>query len=351
MKRHLVFLHGRKLWERSLMLLIVITRGIWSYYQKPVSCKWVYTIKYKSDGSIERPKARLVIRGFTQKPGIDYHKTYSLVVKMTTIRSLIATAVKKKWHFCQLDMNNAFLHGELDKDIYMTPPPGLPLPQPNMVCKHKKSLYVLKQASRQWHAKLSKALRSEGYRNSKNDYSLFFEKMGGTVVFIAIYFDDILVAGDNEVEIQHLKSFLDSNIKIKDLGTLNYFLELELYQVPNGLVMTQRAFALNMIKEFGVKPSASAVSPLDPSIKLKPDEGAPISDPSLYKKIVGKLNYLTHTRSGIAFSVQHLSQYLQDPRFPHLTAAMHVLKYINTNASQGLFFNNNPNFSLEEYCD
>jgi len=318
--------------------------------KRPISCKWVYKIKYKADGSLERCKARLVIRGFTQKEGVDYTETFSPVVKMTTIRSLIACAVKKHWPIYQMDVNNAFLHGDLYEDIYMKPPPGLSVASGNIVCKLKKSLYGLKQASRQWYAKLSETLKSIGFQHSKNDYSLFSKQQGSSMVFLAVYVDDIIVTGNDTTEIATLKTFLDNQFKIKDLGELNYFLGMEVTKFPTGLALTQRKFVLDLLKEFHCDPLSSTTCPLGPISKGDTNDTL-YPDVSNYRKLVGKLNYLTNTRPDIAFSVQYLSQFLQAPTYSHWTAALYTLRYIKRNPSQGLFFNNSSDFSLIAYCD
>lgn len=158
------------------------------------------------------------MKRYTQQYGIDYTETFLPIVKITTVRTLLSLAIKKGWTLFQLDVNNVFLHRDLHEEEYMEPPQGLLLEDTNLVCRLKKSLYVLKQASRQWYDKLVESLCSRGFTHSVHDYSLFFKKHGKSMVFVAVYVDDIILTGNDLNEIQQLKQFQDNKFKIKDLG-------------------------------------------------------------------------------------------------------------------------------------
>ncbi|XP_019236843.1 PREDICTED: uncharacterized protein LOC109217069 [Nicotiana attenuata] len=291
------------------------------------------------------------MEGYTHQAGIDYTETFSPVVKMTTVRSLIVVAVKKGWHMSQLDVNNAFLHGDLNEEFYMEVPQGLAVDNSELVCKLNKSLYGLKQASRQWYAKLTKALCSRGYAHSMYDYSLFYKKTKNSTVYIAVYVDDIMVTGTDTMEIEELKTFLNDSFKIKDLGRLHYFLGLEVLYKTDGVIISQRKFTLDLFKEYQCMDHNSFASPLDLTIKLRAKEGEVLTDPTYYRKLLGKLNFLTNTRLDITYSVQNLSQFMDDPGQPHLKAAFHLLRYLKVDPTLGIFLSKDADYTIKAYCD
>ena len=340
MQKEIQALHDNETWE-----LVDLPKG-----KKPIGNKWVYKVKLKSDGSLERCKARLVAKGYNQRFGIDYEETFSPVVKMPTIRCIIALAASKKWPIYQLDVNNAFLHGDLHEEVFMKVPSGVPNPH-NEVCRLKKSLYGLKQASRQWFAKLVSALTSHGFTQSKNDYSMFIKKKDHHITIAAIYVDDILLTGTDSFTIDELKAFLHHSFSIKDLGLLHYFLGIEVGYLPEGILLTQHKFTREILSDYGFDISKPTTTPLPLNLKLQADSGTLLPDPEVYRSIVGKLNFLTNTRPDLAYTVQSLSQFMQKPRSSHLAALQHTLRFVQATAGQGILLQGNNHLHLQAFSD
>ncbi|XP_019189875.1 PREDICTED: uncharacterized protein LOC109184335 [Ipomoea nil] len=233
-------------------------------------------------------------------------------------------AAYRGWHIHQLDINNAFLHGSLNEEVYMTIPLGFQAEKPRQVCRLLRSMYGLKQASRQWNTRLSDALMSKGFEQSKSDPSLF---------------------------IKELKCFLDTTFKIKDLGSLGYFLGIEAHISNDGLNLYQRKYALDILNEEGFLSCKPASTPMVPGHQLQKEGGTLLQDSSSYRRLVGRLLYLTATRPDITYAVQQLSQFVDTPTNEHLVAAHRVLRYIKKAPGQGIFYPRNGAMQLNVFSD
>ncbi|GAU34412.1 hypothetical protein TSUD_217520 [Trifolium subterraneum] len=301
--------------------------------------------------SKERYKARLVAKGYNQVEGLDFFDTFFPVAKLTTVRTLLAITSIKQWHLHQLDVNNAFLHGDIAEDVYMTIPYGISPSKPGQVCKLLKSLYGLKQASRMWYEKLTSLLLDEGYTQTTSDYSLFTLQTSSSFTTLLVYVDDIILAGTDLSEFARIKAILDSKFKIKDLGDLRYFLGLEVAQSREGINVSRRKYCLDLLKDSGLLGAKPATTPLDPAVKLHHDDGKPYQNISQYRRLIGKLLYLTNTRPDIAYATQQLSQFLHQPTTAHYNAACRVIRYLKYSPGKGLFFPRNFDMQLLGFSD
>ncbi|GJV55065.1 ribonuclease H-like domain-containing protein [Tanacetum coccineum] len=291
--------------------------------RKAIGSKWIFKIKYKSIGEIDRYKARLVTQGFGQNKGIDYEETFSPVVKMVTVRCLLNIVVSNSWPVFQLDVNNVFLYGDLVETVYMKPPKGY-FPSDNKVCRLKKSLYGLKQASRQWNAKLTYALIENGFSQSKSDYSPYTKSDKGVFLALLVYVDDIIITGNSISEIDKFKVFLKSKFMTKDLGKLKYFLGIEVIDTDKGICLNQRKYVLDLLSEYGMLACKPAKTHLMSKLAISneaTDDDLILDNITDYQKLLGKLIYLTNTRPDISYAVDCLSQFMHSPLKSHLKIA------------------------------
>lgn len=284
---------------------------------------------------------------------------------MVTVRSVVAVAAAKHWPIFQMDVHNAFLQDDLYDEVYMHVPPGFGSQRGiGKVCRLNKSLYGLKQAPRQWNKKLTEALIDFGFCQSHFDYSLFIKRADSQIVVVLVYVDDLLVTGSSSEIILQTRNDLKLKFKMKDLGKLKFFLCIEFSRSQQGIHMSQRKYALELIAEMGLGGAKPASTPMETNIKLtsadfddhikgSQKEGTDriLDDAGPYQKLVGRLLYLTMTRVDIAYVVQVLSQFMHKPKQSHMEAALRVVRYIKAEPGLGLLMPSEDANKLTAYCD
>jgi hypothetical protein len=316
----------------------------------PIICKWVYKVKTKVDGSIERYKARLVAQGFQQSYGCDYEETFAPVAHTTIVYTLIDVAAIHSWTISQMDVKNAFLHGDLKEEVYMYPPPRVEVP-PGYVCHLRCALYGLKQAPRAWFQRFNSVITAAGLTPSDHDPTLFIHTSSHGRTLILLYVDDMLITGDDSDYITFVKERLYEQFMMSDLGSLSYFLGIEIVSTADGYYLSQSKYTQEVIARSGLTDTWTAATPMELNLHLKPTDGLPLEDPTRYRHLVGNLVYLTATRPDIAYAVHTLSQFVKAPTTVHYAHLLRVLRYLRRTISRQLFYATSSQPMLHAYSN
>jgi histone deacetylase 1/2 len=305
----------------------------------PISCRWVYKVKLNPDNTVARFKARLTARGFQQKAGIDYDETFAAVARMKSFRILVAISTIMDLVITQLDVDNAFLNGILEEEIYMHHPPGFQR-NDNTVLKLKKSIYGLKQASRTWFDVLKQALLQNGFSQLLSDTCVFKHTSG--VLFLSVHVDDIIVATADEALRRSVCSGLTKHFKMKQLGRLHYYIGMQVAYTPDSTFLFQSGYLERIVERFGMtdcKPASYPTTGNLLSAAQSPTSPDDIKEMSTlpYRSIVGSLLYAARaSRPDICWIVTTLAKFSANPGQPHWTAAKHVLRYLSKTVNYGI---------------
>ncbi|KAJ0742667.1 putative RNA-directed DNA polymerase [Helianthus annuus] len=274
---------------------------------------------------------------------------------MVTVRCILSLAVQNGWTLYQLDINNAFfLYGSISENVYMSLPEGYYSKSDTKVCKLVKSLYGLKQAPRKWNEKLTNVLLSVGFVQSQCDHSLYIMNRDSVFVALLVYVDDIVITGNNDIEIDKIKGLLSNSFQIKDLGVLKYFLGLEVVYDKSGVCLNQRKHCLELLSEFGYLGCKPVNTPTELSHVVNNKIGGDkeeVIDITNYQKLIGKLIYLSLTQPDIYYVVEFLSQYMHKPFVSHLKVALRLLRYLKSCPGKGLMFKKSDNLDLTCFAD
>jgi transposase InsO family protein len=328
---------------------------------KPIGCKWIFKTKRDSKGNVERYKARLVAKGFTQKEGIDYKETFSPVSSKDSFRIIMALVAHFDLELHQMDVKTAFLNGDIDETIYMVQPENFVSDDAKqMVCKLKKSIYGLKQASRQWYYKFHQVIISYGFEMNLVDDCIYHKFSGSKYIFLVLYVDDILLAS-NDIDLLHeTKRFLARNFEMKDLGDASFVLGIQIHRDRSRgiLGLSQKSYIEKVLKRYGMqdcKPGDTPVAKGDKfSLSQCPKNDLEIKEMQKipYSSAVGSLMYAqVCTRPDIAYIVGMLGRYLSNPGMDHWKAAKRVMRYLQRTKDYMLTYRRSDQLEIIGYSD
>ena len=301
---------------------------------------------------MDRYKAHLAALGTKQEYWVDYEETFASVAKMTTVQTILAIAASQSWRLHQMDMMNVFLHGDLQEEIHRKLPSGMTTSSPQDVCKLRRSLYGLKQAPNTWFEKFRSTLLFFSFTQSQYDSSLFLHTSTSGIVILLVYVDDIIVTGIDCGLITKLQQLLHATFHMKDLGQLTYFLGLEVHYRSHGLFVNQHKYIQDLITLASLEDTSSVDTPMEVNVKYRKDERDLLDEPTLYRRLVGSLIYLTTTRPDTSLCCSSgQSIYVFSSASPSYYSSPHLSLALWITYSWVVFFPTDTSRQLVAYSD
>ncbi|CAI7780135.1 unnamed protein product [Closterium sp. NIES-53] len=305
---------------------------------KPIPCKWIFKVKEHADGSIERRKARLVVKGFKQRDGVDFHDTFAPTVRFATLRLFLTIAAAFDLEVHQLDISNAFLNGTLDEILYMMQPP----------------------APRCWYRKLREELAAFRLFAARTDPGLFiappqspYRPTAASFFMLLVYVDDLIILSSSSSLLSSFKRTLSSRFKLRDLGPLSYYLGFHITRdrTSRTLHLHQSKFITSILDTYSFTPLNLAATPMHTKFQLPVTSSPHSSFP--YTSFVGSIMYaMVGSRPDLAYSAGVLARHLHDWSTPHVSAAKRIARYLKGTTSLGLLLGSIPNaLELHGWCD
>ena len=329
----------------------------WELVDRPadkniIGVKWIFRTKLNADSSINKFKARLVVKGDAQVYGVDYSDTFAPVARMDTIRLLLAVAAHKNWKVFQMDVKSAFLNDDLQEEIYVEQPVGFVVQgEEDKVYMLKKALYGLKQAPRAWYGRIDDYLTGFGFQKSLSESTLYVKKIDDDVLIVSLYVDDLLVTGSNLQQIERFKQDMMQAFEMSDLGLMSFFLGMEIKQSRGVIFIGQEKYTKEILKKFQMENCKPTATPMNQKDKFsKEDETARVNEEK-YRSLIGCLLYLTATRPDILYATNLLSRFMHCLSELHMRAAKRILRYIKGTCSFGVKFMQCKTLKLHGFSD
>lgn len=293
------------------------------------------------------------MKGYKQKPGIDYHEVFAPANRIESVRMLVALAAQNKWKIYQMDVKLAFLNGFLEEEVYIDQSIGyVKEGSEGKVYRLKKALYGLKQASRAWYTRIDSYLHDNGFVKCPDEHAIFFKSnVQGDMLLISLYVDDLISTGNNVSMFDEVKRAMIQEFETIDMGLMSYYLGIEVNQMGDGIFLSQKKYASEILQTFRMEDSKIVNTLMLTSLKLSKEKKDNLVDPSYFKSLIRSIRYLTATRPYIVFSVGVLSHYMDSPSQIHLQATKRILCYIKGTVDGGIFYNCTNDFALFGFSD